>query len=111
VLPHLVSLNEAEQEKAQQDYIALWLAVNQQIDTQSLTQADPTFNIFGWNSSYSGQAIPAAEMQEWVEQTVARIRALTPQKVLEIGCGTGLLLSRIAPNCQEYVGIDFSDLP
>jgi len=108
VLPHLVSLNEAEQEKAQQDYIALWLAVNQQIDTQSLTQADPTFNIFGWNSSYSGQAIPAAEMQEWVEQTVARIRALTPQKVLEIGCGTGLLLSRIAPNCQEYVGIDFS---
>jgi SAM-dependent methyltransferase len=28
--------------------------------------------------------------------------------VLEIGCGTGLLLSRVAPHCESYVGTDFS---
>jgi len=29
--------------------------------------------------------------------------------VLEVGCGTGMLLYRIAPNCQQYVGIDLSE--
>src|SRR6185369_16387658 len=69
---------------------------------------DPTFNIAGWTSSYTGQPIPADEMRVWVEATVARIRALRPRRVLEIGCGTGLLLFRIAPTCEQYVGTDFA---
>src|SRR5262249_40825450 len=55
-----------------------------------------------------GRAIPAAEMLEWVEATVSRILALRPARVLEIGCGTGLLLFRIAPHCEHYQGIDLS---
>jgi len=66
------------------------------------------FNIAGWNSSYTRQPIPAEEMREWVESTVTEILALRPQQVLEIGCGTGLLLLRIAPHCQRYVGADQS---
>ena len=31
---------------------------------------DPAFNIVGWNSSYTGEPIPAEEMREWVEDTV-----------------------------------------
>ncbi|MBV9791548.1 MAG: amino acid adenylation domain-containing protein, partial [Chloroflexi bacterium] len=69
---------------------------------------DPTFNVSGWNSSYTGQPIPEQQMRVWVEQTVARIKALRPRRVLEIGCGTGLLLFRIAPECEHYVGTDFS---
>ncbi|GAK51448.1 amino acid adenylation domain protein [Candidatus Moduliflexus flocculans] len=49
-------------------------------------------------------------MREWVEQTVCRITSLQPNHVLEIGCGTGLLLFRIAPHCQQYWGIDFSKI-
>ena len=30
------------------------------------------------------------------------------RRVLEIGCGTGLLLSRIAPSCEKYFGTDIS---
>ncbi|MFY9619963.1 MAG: condensation domain-containing protein, partial [Pyrinomonadaceae bacterium] len=47
-------------------------------------------------------------MREWVEQTVARILKLHPHRLLEIGCGTGLLLTRVAPHCQQYCATDFS---
>ena len=62
----------------------------------------------GWNSSYTGKPIAEEQMREQVEQTIARVLALRPQRVLEIGCGTGLLLSRVAPSTQRYVGTDFS---
>ncbi|WP_442873231.1 class I SAM-dependent methyltransferase [Dolichospermum flos-aquae] len=47
-------------------------------------------------------------MREWVESTVSRILLGKPQRVLEIGCGSGLLLFRVAPYCQEYWGADYS---
>ncbi|MBA2682590.1 MAG: amino acid adenylation domain-containing protein [Ktedonobacteraceae bacterium] len=69
---------------------------------------DPTFDLSGWRSSYTQQPIPAGEMQEWVDATVQRIRAGNHQRVLEIGCGTGLLLFRLAPHCAAYCGTDIS---
>ena len=53
-------------------------------------------------------------MREWVDHTTSRILA-TPESsargpsVLEIGCGTGMLLFRVAPHCSRYVGVDFSE--
>src|SRR5262245_19138872 len=47
-------------------------------------------------------------MLEQVEAAVARIRARRPRRVLEIGCGTGMLLFRLAPDCETYVGTDIS---
>ncbi|MGB8698977.1 MAG: thioester reductase domain-containing protein [Thermosynechococcaceae cyanobacterium] len=70
---------------------------------------DKTFNISGWISSYTGELIPDHEMQEWVDNTIERIQALHPKRVLEIGCGTGLLLFRLAPQCASYLGTDFSE--
>ena len=62
----------------------------------------------GWNSSYTDDPIPLEEMVEWRAATVDRIIALQPRRVLEIGVGSGLLLSQIAPVCVEYWGTDFS---
>src|SRR6185369_2097835 len=61
-----------------------------------------------WNSSYTGEPIPAEEMREWVDDAVERILSLEPKRALEIGCGTGLLLFNLAPHCVRYVGTDFS---
>ncbi|MFI9392710.1 non-ribosomal peptide synthase/polyketide synthase [Streptomyces bauhiniae] len=66
-------------------------------------------NFAGWNSMYDGQPIPLADMREWREATVARIRELRPRRVLEIGVGSGLLLSRLAPDCEAYWGTDLSE--
>ncbi|MFI9820561.1 amino acid adenylation domain-containing protein [Streptomyces sp. NPDC052013] len=66
-------------------------------------------NFAGWNSMYDGRPIPVAEMREWREATVDRLRELGPlRRVLEIGVGSGLILSRIAPDCETYWGTDLS---
>ena len=62
----------------------------------------------GWNSSYTDDPIPLEEMVEWRSATVDRIMALQPRRVLEIGAGSGLVLSQIAPRCEHYVGTDMS---
>jgi len=83
--------------------------------TYDLTQLAKTasasplaFNIAGWNSSYTRQPLAPEDMQEWVQTTVDRISTLAPSEVLEIGCGTGLLLLRLAPACKRYVAVDFA---
>lgn len=88
-----------------------WVSTWQNLYDETYSQTssdDPTFNIIGWNSSYTGEPLPQVEMQVWVESTVERIKALKPTKVLEIGCGTGLLLHRLAKDCVAYYGTDIS---
>ncbi|MBD2294779.1 amino acid adenylation domain-containing protein [Anabaena sphaerica FACHB-251] len=77
---------------------------NQPVDS------DPELNIVGWNSSYTNQPIPVEQMREWVDNQVEQILALQPKRVLEIGCGTGLILFRVAPHCTKYWGTDFSSV-
>jgi pristinamycin I synthase 3 and 4 len=71
-------------------------------------EVDPDFNLTGWNSSYTRAPIAADEMRMWVAETLRSLEALHPKRVLEIGCGTGLLLTRLAPQCESYTGLDFS---
>jgi SAM-dependent methyltransferase len=69
---------------------------------------DPAWDTGVWVDSYRMQPIPDDEMREWTNETVARILRLKSRRILEIGCGSGLLLYRLAPHCAQYVGIDFS---
>jgi natural product biosynthesis luciferase-like monooxygenase protein len=69
---------------------------------------DGTSETAGWRSSYTGDAIPEAQMREWIACTAERIQQLRPRRALEVGFGTGMVLSRIAPGCELYHGIDLS---
>ena len=95
-------------EAVQKEQVAQWQEVDNAIYSQSNEVFDPTLNLIGWNSSYDGKPIPEAEMRDWVKQTSDRILSQNPHRVLELGCGTGMLLFRIAPVCDFYLGTDIS---
>ena len=84
-----------------------WRAVfDQSQKGASLSKAG--LNIRGWTSSYTKKPIPDDEMLEWIDSTVSDVLSLHPSEILEIGCGTGLLLLRLAATSTRYVGVDFS---
>ncbi|MGH3974897.1 MAG: condensation domain-containing protein, partial [Pseudonocardiaceae bacterium] len=94
-------------EQVEQDQVGEW---HQLYDSLYARSDSMVFgeDFVGWNSSYDGQPIALEQMWEWRDQTIARIRALQPRRVLEIGVGTGLLLSQLAPECESYWATDFS---
>ncbi|MCE5169787.1 amino acid adenylation domain-containing protein [Paenibacillus profundus] len=91
------------------DMVDRWETVFDSYYTKGNEHDDKTFHIVGWNDTFTGQPIPAVEMEEWTNETVKRILKYKPKRVLEIGCGTGLLLFRVAPFCESYIGTDLSE--
>lgn len=63
-----------------------------------------------WFSSFSGQPLSRAEMDEYAENIVSKLRPyLSPStRILEIGCSSGISMFRIAPEVQSYLGTDIS---
>ena len=88
--------------------IANWNTLYEDLYGQAAGRQESGFDITGWNSSYTGAAIPAGQMEHWRSQTVSRIRGTGAKRVWELGCGTGLLLLQMAPGCSDYLGTDFS---
>ncbi len=72
------------------------------------TSSPAGFNTVGWDSSYTRQPLPVEDMREWVQTSVDSILRLGARSIYEIGCGSGLLLLRVAPHCDRYVAADFS---
>lgn len=95
------------QEQVETEQISRWQQLYDSYRKEETANKDAA-KFAGWNSSYTGDPIPAHEMQQWVDETVARLIRLRPRRVLEIGCGTGLLLTQVAPHCESYTGLDFA---
>ena len=111
VVPNLDARESEEEAPAVQ--VARWQEVYDAVysRTDRTDPSDPSLDLAGWISSYTGEPLPAAEMRAWVESTVDRIFSCgLPEgaRVLEIGCGTGMLLFRIAPRCSVYQATDLS---
>jgi SAM-dependent methyltransferase len=99
---------ETVEEKA---HLLHWRALWSDVYGRSGPPRDPALHLAGWTSSYTGLPIREAEMKEWVERTVERLLDPAPRRVLEIGCGTGMLLLRVArrsPAVTAATATDFS---
>jgi amino acid adenylation domain-containing protein len=88
--------------------LAQWRDIWDTAYDEPAADIDPAFDISGWMSSYTGEPIPAEQMRDWVDRTAERVLDREPQSVLDVGCGTGLILHAVAPHCKRYWGTDFS---
>ncbi|WP_261340688.1 non-ribosomal peptide synthase/polyketide synthase [Amycolatopsis orientalis] len=93
--------------EAEADQVGEWRQIYSDEYTEIPT-ALFTEDFAGWDSSYDGEPIPLEHMREWRRATVDRIAELKPERVLEIGVGTGLLMGQIAPLAREYWGTDLA---
>ncbi|MET8763272.1 class I SAM-dependent methyltransferase [Lentzea sp. NPDC004782] len=66
-------------------------------------------DLSGWRASDTGEPLPREHMLEWIDRTVQLVREGEPRCVLELGCGTGLLLRRLCADVERYVGTDVSE--
>ncbi len=108
VVPRMGRDFDALAEGWQREQVGQWNTTFDEIYGEGQADGDETFNLSGWTSSYDGRPIPAGEMREWLAQTVSLVEELRPREVLEIGCGTGMLLFRLAAQAERYVATDFS---
>ena len=111
VVPKRQTINSLEHpswEELQEKQVSEWQTLFERTFTEAEEPKDPTTNTAGVNSSYTNAPIPAAESRDWVEHAAQRILSLSPNRVLDIGCGLGRTLFRIAPYCTRYWGADFS---
>jgi len=75
----------------------------------ALDESDPSLNFSGYGDSYTpGKVHEPDVVREWVETICERIMALRPKRALELGCGNGMILLRVAKACEAYVGTDLS---
>jgi len=71
---------------------------------QGTPLSDPSLSLYGW----TGLSHVTEELEAWLSPITEEILGWNPRRLLEIGCGTGLLAERLAPACLEYWGTDLS---
>jgi amino acid adenylation domain-containing protein len=81
-------------------------AAIQEANRQPSSSDDPTLNMYGW----SGLEKTEEEVAGWINGIAERILPFKPGRLLEIGCGTGLVLFQIAPEVSEYWATDLSQV-
>ena len=104
IVPDLKQLEHAQEESRVSQIEAIFDETYRQEEATD----DEELNIIGWNSSYTGELIAEDEMRQWINAISSRVLEHKLEKVLEIGCGTGMVLFKVAPFTQEYVGTDLS---
>ena len=65
-------------------------------------------NFDAWLSGFTGEPIPVECMQIWLDDALSVMRSVPHARVIEIGCGVGLVVAALAPGGAAYHGFDLS---
>ncbi|MBK8096664.1 MAG: amino acid adenylation domain-containing protein [Planctomycetes bacterium] len=85
-----------------------WTAIWEQTYRQPQDAADLRDDLRGWIDSTTGRPLPRAPLLAWRDSTVAKLLARRPREVLDLGCGSGLLLEPLVAAGCSVTGIDAS---
>ncbi|KAI9701811.1 MAG: hypothetical protein M1836_001155 [Candelina mexicana] len=67
-------------------------------------------DFLGWTSTHDGSDIDRAEMNEWLDETIATILdGGDAGHVLEVGTGSGMILFNLSKGLKSYVGLEPSE--
>ncbi|MFG1798314.1 class I SAM-dependent methyltransferase [Nocardia sp. NPDC049149] len=93
------------------EYLEHWRHLYEHVYSAAELRHSDDLDLSGWRASDTGAALPREHMLEWVEHAVGLVRrslpsAERPGTVLEIGCGSGLLVHRLHSSTRGYLGLD-----
>jgi SAM-dependent methyltransferase len=88
------------------EYLEHWGEVYDVTYSAAADRHAEDMDLSGWRASDTGEPFPVEHMAEWVDRTVDLVLGTRPRRVLELGCGTGLLAHRLRPHLAGYVGTD-----
>lgn len=71
--------------------------------------SDRALNTVCWNSAFDSRPYTQNEMREWRDDTVAMIKESSPKKILEVACGTGMIMLSLIDDCTNYTGVDIAE--
>ncbi len=85
-------------------------------DTHKINKEASLTDFSGWKSAVDNIAFSQEIMHDWLASTIKTILLECDEnktknkelKILEIGCGTGLVLFKMLPYCKKYIGTDIS---
>ncbi|WP_161990268.1 non-ribosomal peptide synthetase [Streptomyces alboflavus] len=103
VVPELDGARQVAESEQQVDE---WEQIYDDVYSAATTQWGEDFT--GWNSSYTGEPIDLDEMRDWRDAAVRQITCWKPDRVLELGVGSGLLMAHVLPHVEEYWATDLS---
>jgi amino acid adenylation domain-containing protein len=108
LLAYITANSQSEYTDRAAERIAQWKEIWDEMYAQNPSKDDGSDDFAGWINSYTGTQVPEDEMREYVECLASRVLELRPSCVLDVGCGTGLLASRIASQVHQYCAADLS---
>jgi SAM-dependent methyltransferase len=91
------------------EHLEHWCEVYEWIYQTADAGQPADLDLSGWRASDTGEPLPREHMVDWIDRTVELVREADLDCVLELGCGSGLLLRRLHTGVERYVGTDVSE--